>query len=248
MALRRVPAGRYGKLLLLVAGRGGMAERRRALTDLAYDLTRSSGRAAKAVQVEIVRSLTVSDLELLEVERGIKSPAVKRIRDSHHLIARYIASGLTGAEIAALTGYSQSRISILKSDPAFMELAEFYRGNLKEIQDDVDRTGYAKAVAIRDEAMDIVLDRLIDTPEMLNTDMVTEIALKFGDRTGLVAASRNSSVHYNVDLTADQVAAGRQRVERLSAVVQGALPAPQAADKPEEGSRNPGPPPVAGSP
>jgi hypothetical protein len=115
-----------------------------------------------------------------------------------------------------------------------MELAEFYRGNLKDIQDDVDRTGYAKAVAIRDEALEILHDRLLDAPELVSTDLVMEIGLKMGDRTGLVAVSKNSSLHMNVDLTADQVAAGRQRVERLSAVVQGSLPAPLPTDKPGE--------------
>lgn len=203
------------------------------MSDLALDLTRTSGRAAKAVQVEIVRALTVADLELLEMERGIKPVAVKRMRDSHHLIARYIAKGLSGAEVAALTGYSQSRISILRSDPAFSELAEFYRANLKDIQDEVDRSGYAKAVAIRDEAMDLVLDRLIDTPETVNLDQAAEIALKFGDRTGLVPASRSSSLVAHIDL-ADQVAAGRQRIEKLSAVVQASLPAPTPTAGPGE--------------
>jgi hypothetical protein len=54
-------------------------------------------------------------------------PVVARLRDSHHIIARLLVSGLSLAEVAAETGYSIARISTLRSSPAMVELMEQYR-------------------------------------------------------------------------------------------------------------------------
>ena len=199
--------------------------------DLASDLIRSSGRAAKPLQYEVSRALTVADLALLEPERGTKPSSIKKIRDSHHAVARYIARGLGNNDIRQLTGYSEGRISILKSDPAFSDLVAFYRAHIMSLQDEVDSDGYARAVAIRDTASEIVLDRLLDEFETIPLDQATEIALKFGDRTGIVPASKSSSLNVTLDL-ADQLAAGRQRAARLSAAAPPAVNSGRVLDQP----------------
>lgn len=184
--------------------------------DLALDLTRSSGRAAKAVSVEIVRELTSADLALLETERGIKPSSIKRLRDAHHAMARLIAQGLSGTEISIITGYSQSRISILKADPTFSDLVTFYKNNLEALRDAAFADGQVKMAAVRNDLIEELHDRVLDAPETLSTDQILDGIKVTSDRTGLGPQSKSTNVNVNVDLAA-RVAAGRQRVERLSA-------------------------------
>jgi hypothetical protein len=200
----------------------------------------TSGRKAAPLRLEIDRALTEADLGLLEAERGIKPSLIKRLRDSHHAVARFIARGLSNVEISALTGYSQGRISTFKSDPAGQELIAYYRKHLSDLMDGVDADGYARAVAIRDTASEIVLDRLLDEFETIPLDQAAEIALKFGDRTGIIPASKSSSTNLTINL-ADQVAAGRQRIAKLSVVETARLPAATATTEAGEGSPLPSP-------
>ena len=75
-----------------------------------------------------VRELTQDDLDNLEANPPAKArtAVVKHLRHTHHLAARLIAEGRKSVEVASITGYSISRISILKQDPAFAELVEYY--------------------------------------------------------------------------------------------------------------------------
>lgn len=184
--------------------------------DLAIDLTRSSGRAARPVSCEIVRELNAADLALLETEQGIKPNPIKRLRDSHHSLARLVAQGLSGHEMSVITGYSQSRISILKADPAFSELVAFYKANLERIRDELAADGIAKLTALFNDAVEEMHDRILDTPEVLSMDQLGDTAKFAADRIGLGPASKSTSVNINLDY-AEQVAAGRRRAVQLSA-------------------------------
>jgi hypothetical protein len=98
--------------------------------DLFADLglrPRLQGRAEIDIDCEYVRDLTPEDMEKFSVERGIQAPDIKRLTDSHHAVARALASGMKPGAVAVVTGYSPSRISILMQSPAFVELVEFYR-------------------------------------------------------------------------------------------------------------------------
>ena len=66
--------------------------------------------------------------------RGQIAP-IKRFRDSHHRMARLFASGLRVREVAELTGYSVSRVSIFHNSPAFQELI----AQKREIEDEIAR-------------------------------------------------------------------------------------------------------------
>ena len=70
------------------------------------------------------RELTLEDLSKLERP---KMPAVKKLRDSHHAVARLVALGLRPEEVAHYSGYSQGRVNQLRADPAFQGLVEDYR-------------------------------------------------------------------------------------------------------------------------
>lgn len=182
--------------------------------DLGLDTVRTSGRAALPLTAEVIRELLPADLVLLEIERGIKAPTVKALRDSHHAIARCVAEGRQNTETMLITGYSASRISILKSDPAFMELVEFYRSNIEEARSELVTDGIAKVAAIRNDLLEEYHDRLLDKPESFDNDQIESGIKTFSDRSGLGPQSKSTNVNVNVDLAA-RISAGRQRVARL---------------------------------
>jgi hypothetical protein len=88
--------------------------------------------------IEIVRPLTSDDLPALlsPTSLGTTPIQLQRLRTSHHQLAQLLAQGRTEAEASLITGYSNSRISILKSDPTFAELLASYTAMRTEIFSD----------------------------------------------------------------------------------------------------------------
>jgi hypothetical protein len=174
------------------------------------------GRPPKVVRAEIVRGLKPEDLQGLAIDRGVRPPALKRLTEMHHLIARLIAEGEAGHAIALATGYSQSRISILKSDPAFQELVAQYAADVDDVRREyfVDTT--AKLVAIRNDGLERIheniLDGVLDPRDTLDA---VKMAL---DRSGYGPASKSQTTNLNVNY-ADVMANSRARGERLAAAV-----------------------------
>lgn len=214
--------------------------------DLGLDTVRTTGRAAQPLVAEVVRELSAVDMALLETERGIKPPAIKVLRDSHHAIARCVAEGRPNTETMLITGYSASRISILKGDPAFQELVEFYRKNVEETRTELATDGIAKATAIRNDAMEILHDRLIDTPEAFDIPDLQDTVKLFADRSGLGPQTKSTNLNVTMNLAA-RVSAGRQRAARLVSAPT-VLAVPQGQSAPIEGevvARTPPSPPLA---
>src|SRR6056297_3401108 len=90
-----------------------------------------AGRPRKPLEAEAVRPLEQADLELAStVERNSQPPAIKRITDRHHALARLLAAGTPEGEAALILGYDNSRVSILKQSPAFQELLDLYRAEV----------------------------------------------------------------------------------------------------------------------
>ncbi len=167
---------------------------------------RTQGRAQVEVTSAYVRDLQADDLALLTVERGVQAPSLKRIRDTHHALARALAGGMKDIEIAALYSYSQSRISILKADPAFQHLVEMYR-------DKVDVAFQATAERMSGLAGDFVAElneRLEADPEGMSNSFVLEAVKVLADRTGNGPQTKNLNVNVNVDL-ASRLKAARER-------------------------------------
>lgn len=72
----------------------------------------------------------IGELTLADLKNDAPLPkegAVVKLRTTHHAIARLLAEGRKHVEVAAITGYTQNRISVLLADPTFKELVEFYR-------------------------------------------------------------------------------------------------------------------------
>lgn len=190
------------------------------------------------MQVEVVRELNPTDLALLQLERGIKAPAIKNLRDSHHAIARCIAEGKSGVETQYITGYSASRISILKDDPAFKELVEFYKSKTEEIKDQAAIDHAAKMAALHSDILDEISDRLHESPEKIAFDELITAGKFVADRTGHGPQSKSTNLNLNLDLAA-RVASGRQRAQRLLSA-----PADASAARGEAVPRTPSSPPL----
>lgn len=170
------------------------------------------GRLGKEVEATVVREITRDDLPTLSADRGSKPSALKRIRDSHHALARTLASGVNPAEASAITGYSLSRISILQADPTFEELLSFYRKELVQsfavVQD--------RMALLTLDAVSELRDRLEESPDSFSNGEIMELTRTMGDRSG--AGPTTKQVNINVDL------AGRlESARRRAGIIEGSL-------------------------
>lgn len=174
--------------------------------DLGFDI-HLGGRAAKALHAEVVRELTQSDLHLLATERGVQPTHVQRITDRHHALARCLASGMSATEAALCTGYTSSRISVLRGAPAFEELISFYRadrgGEVLDLQQ--------KFTALAKDATTEIQERLELEPAAFGVEALIDIVKLTADRSGNGPQSKTTNVNVNVNL-GDRMKAARERV------------------------------------
>lgn len=163
------------------------------------DLTKARG---SMTHIRSVRSMTKDDIEALRQPSA--RVRLKRIRDNHHIIARLIVSGLTNREIAHETGYSEVRISIIKSAPAMVELIAKYRADDDQSWREKRDTFYdyvhsASAKAWR--KINEVLDADDDLPETeIPIDKLLKIASDGSDRVGYHKKSTKENI--NIDFAA----------------------------------------------
>jgi hypothetical protein len=174
--------------------------------DLSTEIFRTRGRAPRPVSAAVVRELDVTDLVLLGEEKGSKPNAIKRITERHHALARILANGtMQDGEAATLCGYTLNRVSILRSDPAFKELLEFYRDNAERPYRDL----HVRLSGLATDAAEELSNRLEEEPEKITIGQLVELTKMGADRTGMGPSSTNMNV--NIDL-AGRLAEARKRV------------------------------------
>lgn len=178
--------------------------------ELDIDIFRTRGRAAKIVSADTERDLTPTDLEALSEEKGSKPSAVKRISDRHHALARNLAGGMTERDAAVICGLSLSRVSILKSDPAFIELLDFYREGVTEVYRDM----HEKLSGIASTALDELNERLEESPEKVTTGQLLDIVKMGADRTGHGPQTTATNLNVNVDIATKLEAARKRNASR----------------------------------
>lgn len=186
---------------------------RSSRVNLEAGIFRTRGRAAKPVTATVVRPLDETDLVLLQEEKGSTAPALKRLSDRHHSLARCLASGMSEGDAAIHCGYVLSRVSILKADPAFQELLSFYREDVNAIYRDVheELSGLARDAAVELHAR-LEDDMQADAGEKkINVNQLLEIAKMGADRTGHGPQSATLNTNVNIDL-AGRLEAARKRV------------------------------------
>lgn len=139
------------------------------------------GRKAQPLLIEFVRELQASDLDLIlsPPAQGVKTPFIQRIRHTHHALARLIASGKKDAEIHLITGYSASRISILKGDPAFKELIAYYSAQREDAFVDAQKRLADLGITTLEE----LEERITSEPEKFSNGTLLELAKMCFDRS-----------------------------------------------------------------
>jgi hypothetical protein len=175
--------------------------------DLGLEL-RVNGRQLAPVAVSHIRNLTIADLAQLDAPRAVATPLLKRLRDSHHSLARLTAEGRSNAEISAITGCNQTRLTILKDDPAFAELVEFYRRQKQEILSDVD---LRMAELLKDTVGELAERLETDSDAFSIAELQDQVKL-LADRTGHGPSSKQQiDVRFGI---ADRLQAARERLSR----------------------------------
>lgn len=127
------------------------------------------GRRPAPLQLEYVRDIDASDASALlaPAPKGSTTPSVLTLRNTHHQLARLLASGIKQAEISLMTGYSQSRISILKNDPAFAELIEYYKTQTEQRYLDIHEKLATVGTAVVEELAERVEDGKLTNRELM---------------------------------------------------------------------------------
>lgn len=149
--------------------------------------------------IEVVRELTEGDVELLvnPPPLGSKPPALVQLRHNHHELARLLAGGMSSQEAQLITGLSGSRISILKNDPAFRELMEYYSAQ-RELKF-IDVMERMRVVGL--STLDEIQERLETSPKSFsNRELaeITELLLVKGRGPTAAAASGGPPVNVNI--------------------------------------------------
>lgn len=162
------------------------------------------------------RPLTREEGELLHSRRWPLPPSpLKRLSQRHHAVARAIASGqMTDVEIAACYNYHKQNIVILRQDPTFMELVEFYRARADaEVMSTFERLSGVAA-----DALDLIEERMQDPEERqkISVDQAIRIATMGTDRTGLGPTSKQE-VNVNVGL-AERMERARKRHDEMKTI------------------------------
>lgn len=145
---------------------------------------------------------------------------VDTMRASHHELARLIAEGRKEVEVAAMTGFSQSRISTLKGSPAFQELLSFYQEKKEAIYVDT----HEKIASLGNESLDALRDDLHDG--LLTPSQKIEIAKLTLDRSGHGVQTKNTSVNFNLPMKGEVMRAlvaavpHQGKVQRLDDITQ----------------------------
>ena len=179
--------------------------------DLSAEIFRTRGRAAKPVVATVVRELDAADLTLLQEEKGSKPPALKRLSERHHRLARVLASGASPGDAAIECGYDPSRVSILQADPAFQELLSFYRSAVTEKFLDMHGVLAGLSLDAAQELRDRLEAEMQADEKTMSLGQLIELTKLGADRTGFGPSSSQTNLNVNVDL-ASRLEAARRRV------------------------------------
>lgn len=182
---------------------------------------RTTGRAQAELFAEIEDAITDADVASLREERGVAAPQVITLRERHHHLARLIAEGKKPGEAALIARYSQSRVSILLSDPAFRELIAHY-------QDEANREFvdfHKKLAELSTDAATLLQERMEERPDDLSDALLLRVVEVGADRTGHgPTAKTETNVNVKIGLGARMM----QARERSIAVMKDVTPPGEA--------------------
>jgi len=139
---------------------------------------------------EVVRQIEPSDLPLLQQElreRNWQSQrpdhVVSSLRTGHQQLAQLLASGVNDLDASMITGRSVGSIRTLRVDPAFKELLAYYA----EQQNGHKFDAYARLVTLGGTAMEVLQERLEETPDKFTNNELRQIVESTMDRSAAPA-------------------------------------------------------------
>ncbi len=158
-----------------------------------------------SAEFSFVRELTPEDLQALcaAPREAPHYPQLESLRETHHALARALASGMSKPDAAATTGHSYARVVYLSLyDRGFIELIAHYRG-VREAQ----FADAAKRLAtLGFAATEVIQERLEESPDAFTNKDLREIAEFAFDRSvapakGLASAKGNGAGAVSVSVT-----------------------------------------------
>lgn len=184
------------------------------INDLDLDLVVPPSRSGKPKSVvhSLERAINAGDLAILidNPDRKSETPSILKLKQSHHALAQLLAEGRPDVEVSLITGYSQTRISILKNDPAFKELLAHYKGVTKEIYINV----HERLKNISLDALEEMHSRLEEHPEGFTLRQLQDIAELGFDRSGFGPKSTQvSEIHLS---TSDLLSSVKDEIRKKS--------------------------------
>lgn len=166
------------------------------LSDLDLDLSGitippARGARRAEVQVSYVGEITREDVALLVANpiRDVTTPIIQRLKTSHHHLARLLAEGRSQAECHLITGYSISRISLLRDDPAFQELEAYYAAQVREAYVNV----HERLASLGLDVLEELQERLEAKPESFSHKELESLLGTTLDRAGF--GPKSTQVH-----------------------------------------------------
>lgn len=170
-------------------------------------MTLHRGKIAREPSITNVRALTRDDLVMLrpEIDRTVASRTgiALKLRDHHHRLARLVAAGFKTGEIMERTGVSYSRLSVMRKDPAFIELIAKYKEKVDAAFEREQDIFYQVATSNMLKA-EVMLAEKLETAEEEGVPLPTRdliaISRDAADRFGY--GKRNMNLNINVDFAA----------------------------------------------
>lgn len=180
--------------------------------DLELETIRTVGRTTVECATVFVREIEEPDLILLSLPRPSgQLPAIKRLKERHHKLARLIAGGMAYADAAFAVDLGYHQVARLMMDPSFQELVGFYK-----LEVDRQYAGmHEKLAALGEDAVDEIRARLEEDGEKVPLTQLVEITKMAADRTGFGPMSSSTNVNVYVG-TADRLKAARLKAREAA--------------------------------
>lgn len=164
-------------------------------------------REPRSPRIVEIRDMVPDDFVLLQAKAVTRD--LVTIRDSHHMIARLSASGLTNVEVARRTGYSSVRVNTLLQAPAMVELVAHYRqmvtDSWKDSTDEYFEYIYTNGMKAQRQISDALDAADEDGATPIPINRLLAIAADSADRVGYT--KKSTQVNINVDFASKLEAA-----------------------------------------
>ena len=141
---------------------------------------------------EVIREIEVRDLPLLAQEQRERNWAtaspdktIATLRMGHQQLAQLLASGTNEIDASMMTGRSVASIKSLLTDPAFKELMAYYSAQTEGGEGKFD--AYGRLVTLGGTAMDVLQERLEESPDKFTNNELRQIVESTMDRSAAPA-------------------------------------------------------------